>query len=291
MVEQIVTSGDRTLVILDNSNWLDLFSDPMLPFALDELLCKQAAKSQIHFCHIWRHPNAFILGQQDARLPEAQSAINWLASQHYIPIVRNSGGAAVPLDDGVINISLIFPILQKQQHFHDDFEKMVQLITAALSPFSVSVQKGEIAGGYCPGDFDLSMNGLKFCGIAQRRQLHAYCVQAFVNVMGSGSKRASLVRQFYNIAGQNAAPGSFPNIIDVATASLEELLPSQQLSVDSFIEAIKQTIMTIHHHTSVESSNESKAVYSSNLKANYSLPDHDELLSMTEQLHKRYSSL
>src|SRR5690606_1174013 len=130
------------LVIIDNTNWLQTGSDPMLPFALDELLCKQSAKTSVRFCHIWRHPNAFILGQQDARLPGALAAMNWIQAQQCVPIVRNSGGAAVPLDNGVVNISLISPILSVKQHFHQDFELMVELIAEALKPYGAEVQKG-----------------------------------------------------------------------------------------------------------------------------------------------------
>jgi octanoyl-[GcvH]:protein N-octanoyltransferase len=90
--------------------------------------------------------------------------------------------------------------------FNHDFERMYELISLALSFTGCRVDKGEIAGAYCPGDYDLSIDGRKFCGIAQRRQAKALIVQAFVVAEGSGSERAAMVRAFYDAAaGEGAA--------------------------------------------------------------------------------------
>src|SRR5690606_6114427 len=133
-----------------------LESDPLYAFALDELLCKEAQASGASFCHIWRHPSAFIIGQRDSRLPYALEAIDWLQENGVAPAVRNSGGAAVPLDLGVVNLSLIFPKkLSYHSHFHEDFERMYTLIREALAFTGLSVEKGEIQGAFCPGDYDL----------------------------------------------------------------------------------------------------------------------------------------
>lgn len=275
------------MIILDKSHQLDSI-DPMLPFALDELLCKQAAQNNISICHIWRHPNAFILGQKDGRLPHAREAMEWLRGLNYLPIVRNSGGAAVPLDAGVVNISLIFPLPQGNgAHFHDDFEKMFQLIASALAFTGEVVQKGEIAGAYCPGDYDLSINGYKFCGIAQRRQLRAYCVQAFVIASGSGKQRTSLVRQFYERAGSGAVLGSYPLVSDQSTASLAELTDLGEQAAYRFVQAIKQTITAGQgaawfHPPDNDMEN---GIY---LPESLILPDDAQVAAMAEQLKQRY---
>ena len=41
---------------------------------------------------------------------------------------------------------------------------MVELIREALRGTGQNVDTGEIAGAFCPGTFDLSIGGLKFCG-------------------------------------------------------------------------------------------------------------------------------
>ncbi len=55
------------------------------------------------------HQHTVILGIHDSRLPYLQDGIRYLTEERgYNAIVRNSGGLGVVLDQGVLNISLIF---------------------------------------------------------------------------------------------------------------------------------------------------------------------------------------
>jgi octanoyl-[GcvH]:protein N-octanoyltransferase len=198
----------KGMLILDRMNEGHPDTDPLYSFALDELLCRQVGEGGPPIVHLWRHPCAFILGQRDSRLPHVEAARQQIEVQHYHTAVRNSGGAAVPLDRGVVNVSLILPIGNASgTRFNHDFERMYELIALALSFTGCRVDKGEIAGAYCPGDYDLSVDGRKFCGIAQRRQAKALIVQAFVVAEGSGSERAAMVRAFYDAAAGDGEVG------------------------------------------------------------------------------------
>lgn len=235
-------SWPGTMRIVDRTNDLSE-PDPLYSFALDELLCRQAGASGAAFCHLWRHPAAFIMGQRDSRLPHAADAARWVESQGYRVAVRNSGGAAVPLDPGTVNLSLILPKEDgADAHFRRDFERMYALIREALSFTGCTVDKGEIRGAYCPGDYDLSIAGRKFCGIAQRRQLRAYAVQAFVVAAGRGADRTRLVRAFYERAALGADPSAYPQVTDGSTASLEELAGLGPDAAHTFADAVKRTI-------------------------------------------------
>lgn len=232
----------QAMLILDRTAELSS-ADVLHHFAIDELLCSQTGNGGPAICHLWRHPRAFVMGVRDSRLPHAPEGEEWLRAQGYNTAVRHSGGAAVPLDSGVVNLSLILPFdpSGKAPDFHDDFEVMVQLIRDALRNTGAQVDTGEIAGAFCPGTYDLSIGGLKFCGIAQRRQRHAYIVQAFIIASGSGSERAKLVRSFYDIAASGAAPGSYP-LVEASTSSLEELIPGQGDALSNFTNAVKDVV-------------------------------------------------
>lgn len=254
--------------------------DPLYAFALDELLCKQVGQGGLPMCHLWRHPRSFIMGLRDSRLPGADRARQQLQALGYQVAVRNSGGAAVPLDVGVVNISLILPnppVEQGPHHFHDDFELMYFLIRQALAHTGVIVDKGEIQGAFCPGDFDLSIGGRKFCGIAQRRQLHAYIVQAFVIVEGSGEARAALVRNFYEQAAEDADQQLYPLVVDSSTASLEQLIKYDEINTDTFAQSIARIIRGTR-------TTESCSEASSRLH----LPTTAETEQMVQTLHSRY---
>lgn len=228
-----------TLVLLDRMDELEAY-DPLYAFALDELLCRRAGKGGPAICHIWRHPQAFILGTRDSKLPYVEEALQWLASRGWPAAVRNSGGAAVPLDSGVVNLSLILPNAgMLHEGYRNDFEDMYLLIREALIHTGELVQKGLVEGAYCPGDYDLSIDGFKFCGIAQRRQAHATIIQAFIVAAGSGRARAELVRGFYNIASGGDDTLGHPLVAADSMASLEELAGLGTQAAHVFAQAVK----------------------------------------------------
>ncbi|TLS54301.1 hypothetical protein FE782_02865 [Paenibacillus antri] len=178
--------------------------DIYYPFACEEWLCREAGEDRVPVpaVHLWRHERAFVLGLRDSRLPNAAAAMDWLEREEgYRVMVRNSGGAAVPLDLGVVNVTLVRRGAPGKLDMNADFRLMAGLLAGTLEPFGVAFDTGEVEGSYCPGEYDLSVGGRKFCGLAQRRQQRAYSVQAFVNAEGDAAARAALVREFYRRAG------------------------------------------------------------------------------------------
>lgn len=208
---------DTTKVEVVNVGQKPLHGDPLLPFAFDEWqgrLMTDPGKIAVHF---WRHEKAFILGLRDWKLPHAKEAVQWLETLGYQTAVRHSGGAAVPLDPGVLNVSVILPNEDYSFAYRDHFERFYEWIEACFMTMGVHISKGEVAGSYCPGDYDLSLQGLKFCGIAQRRQTKSTVIQAFINVEGSGEERANVVKQFYDRAHNSLDDDT--NALDHASAN------------------------------------------------------------------------
>lgn len=272
---------DQPVLLLDRTQDLT-HQDVLYHFALDELLCRLTGDGGPAICHLWRHPRAFVMGVRDSRLPYAPQGEAMLRSLGYNTAVRHSGGAAVPLDAGVVNLSLILPFSSAgpAPDFHQDFEIMVELIREALHSTGKNVDTGEIAGAFCPGTFDLSIDGLKFCGIAQRRQRKAFIIQAFIIAEGSGSERARLVRSFYDIAAAGADPKQYPLVEANSTASLEELtsIGTGQNAVHSFIAAVKEVIR------SWQSGKELTEAAS-----RLTMPGSEEIRNMAEQMRQRYN--
>ncbi|SFB55519.1 octanoyl-[GcvH]:protein N-octanoyltransferase [Cohnella sp. OV330] len=281
------------LLILDRTDRLEA-EDPLYTFALDELLCRAAGVGGPAICHLWRHPRAFVMGLRDSRLPRAREAAERLAGLGYDVAVRNSGGAAVPLDPGVVNLSLILPKDRAEDMaFHGDFERMYDLIRLAVRQLGGEASKGEVVGSYCPGDFDLSIAGRKFCGIAQRRQVKSYNVQAFVIADGEGDERARVVREFYELAAEGADPSAYPDVGMDRMASLAELtgadsgagnasIGSAAGRADSglaarFAAAVKDVIRSHQTPAGIASA-----------EAALSLPAPDEIEAMAASLRTRY---
>ncbi|WP_438495408.1 lipoate--protein ligase family protein [Paenibacillus sp. IHBB 3054] len=200
----------------------------LVPFAFEETLCRDiGAGLAPPALHLWSHPAGVALGLRDSKLPRADEAMAGLERRGFRTAVRHSGGAAVPLDAGIVNVALVLPKTPGKLDFHDDFRLLASLIQEAVAvshpQAAALIQAGEITGSYCPGDFDLAIGGRKFCGIAQRRQSSAYFVHAFVVVSGSGQERGELIRGFYETASGGDESLSYPRVRPETIAALSEL--------------------------------------------------------------------
>ncbi|MFE4713745.1 biotin/lipoate A/B protein ligase family protein [Paenibacillus sp. NPDC056722] len=205
-----------------------LSGDLLLPFAFEEMLCRDVGAGLVlPSLHLWSHTGGVALGLRDSKLPGAVRTMDKLESRGIRTAVRHSGGAAVPLDAGIVNVSLILPKSHGKQDFHDDFRLLAAIITEAVAvshpEAATQIVAKEVVGSYCPGDFDLSIGGRKFCGIAQRRQSQAYFVHAFVVVSGSGQERGELIRSFYEDAAAGEHGLSYPQVRPETIAGLGEL--------------------------------------------------------------------
>lgn len=105
---------------------------------------------------------------------------------------------------------------------------------------TTKIEAREIIGSYCPGTYDLSIDGKKFAGISQRRVRGGVAVQIYLCIKGSGSERAALIKHFYEIAvNESETKFTYPVIIPNTMASLNELLGLNLTIQDVMIRLLK----------------------------------------------------
>jgi octanoyl-[GcvH]:protein N-octanoyltransferase len=215
-------------------------------FALDDTLCTKIGKQESPTTvRTWVHHNTIVLGIQDTRLPNLKEGINYLNKQGYNAIVRNSGGLAVVLDGGVLNISILFPESDHKLQINDGYETMYALVQDMFKDLTNNIEAKEIVGSYCPGDYDLSIDSKKFAGISQRRIRKGVAVQIYLCINESGSKRASIIKEFYKLAINNKETTfKYPIIKPETMASLSELL-STELSVTDVMTRLLQSLINL----------------------------------------------
>ncbi|WP_409303294.1 biotin/lipoate A/B protein ligase family protein [Peribacillus sp. SCS-155] len=236
--------------IIDQSSMGPAFP-ALQSFAMDDTLCASVGSGHSPAAaRSWVHHQTIVLGIQDTRLPFLSRGIDYLNKMGYEVIVRNSGGLAVVLDSGVLNLSLIFPETQGKIDINRGYETMWILIKHMFAEFGMNIEAREIVGSYCPGSYDLSIGGKKFAGISQRRIKGGVAVQIYLSVNGSGSERASLVRRFYGLAkGDKETKFVYPCIKPELMASLSELL-SVELTISDvmlrFLQVLKKFSANIY---------------------------------------------
>ncbi|MEW9108389.1 lipoate--protein ligase family protein [Cytobacillus gottheilii] len=237
-------------------------------FGMDDSLCASiGAGISPPTARSWVHGNTVVLGIQDTKLPYLKEGVAFLKDQGYDVIVRNSGGLAVVLDEGVLNLSLLFSEHEKSIDINRGYEAMWQLIKEMFSDFHKEIEAREIVGSYCPGSYDLSIDGKKFAGISQRRLRGGIAVQIYLCVNKSGSERAALIKEFYGRAKKDAVTKLvYPDIEPGVMASLSELL-NKELTVNDLMFRILNAIKNRSEHLySAGMSPEETALYEGYLK-------------------------
>ncbi len=216
---------------------------PLESFATDDTLCQLVGQlASPPTIRTWVHDASVVLGIQDHRLPYVQQGMDLLKTRGYHPIVRNSGGLAVVLDEGVLNISIVLSEQTQALSIDDGYDVMVALVKGIFPEVADKIEAYEIVGSYCPGSYDLSIEGKKFAGISQRRLRQGVAVQIYLCIEGSGSERAALIRDFYEegLRGEETK-FTYPNIVPNVMASLSELVDAT-LTVEVVVIRLQQLL-------------------------------------------------
>ncbi|WP_210470302.1 lipoate--protein ligase family protein [Sporosarcina sp. 6E9] len=225
-------------------------------FAADDTLCHLVGQQMsIPAVRTWVHDHTVVLGIQDHRLPNISEATSILENAGYQSIVRNSGGLAVVLDEGVLNISMILSEQNTSIDISTGYEIMLEFVKLLFPEAEGRIQAYEIVGSYCPGSYDLSIDGLKFAGISQRRLRQGIAVQVYLCIEGSGAERAELIRELYDV-GLNGQDTKFvyPTIKPEVMASLSELLNLQltvsevNMRVQMLLRSLSENVTTGGFH-------------------------------------------
>lgn len=230
--------------IIDQSS-TGLYMSALQSFAIDDALCASVgAGLSSPTARAWVHRPVVVLGIQDTKLPYLEDGLAGLKASGYEYVVRNSGGLAVVLDEGILNLTLVFPETSRKIRINRGYEAMLRLVKDMFPKDEDRIRAGEIAGSYCPGSYDVSIGGKKFAGISQRRLANGVAVQIYLCVTGSGSARAKLLKDFYARAKKDAVTKfAYPDIHPAVMASLSELL-ERPLTVEEavvrFFRALKK---------------------------------------------------
>lgn len=234
-----------TVRYIDHTNQTIFNNEPytaMTSFAIDDALAlsvSEAASPPV--MRLWTHDKTVVLGIPDARLPYLNEGVNHLRKHGYDVIVRNSGGLAVALDAGVLNLSLILPGA-KDISIHDCYEAMYSFIKFTLKDLTTNIQAYEIVGSYCPGDYDLSINGIKFAGISQRRVKNGVAVQIYIDITGACEERGKLIKDFYHLSLKDEETTfTYPTIKPEKVNTLSTLIGTS-LTIDHIKERVYRSI-------------------------------------------------
>lgn len=205
------------------SNWQN---QPIAPFVLDDtLLHFISQQEEAAACHFWPSHQRIILGAMDRRLPYLHEAFKFLQSAGYSLTIRTAGGLGVVDDPGVLNFSLLLPNPDQKISINGAYDIMFDLIHSWLAPYQLDVTPKEVPDSYCPGSYDLTVQGKKIAGLAQRRLSKAIGIMIYISLSGDQLARGQLMKDFYQVAsGQPVPPSPFPSVCPSSMTTIEELI-------------------------------------------------------------------
>lgn len=217
----------------------DLSDGPIHSFAIDDMLQIKVSNDKVPKLRAWVHHPYIILGLHDMKVPNLEDGLKVLREYGYKYIVRNSGGLGVVLDSGVLNLSLVLP-RDAFRDIDDGYQLMYELIKDSFGDYKIDAN--DIVDSYCPGSFDLSIDGKKFAGISQRRIRNGVAVQIYISVTGDGAERARVMRDFYRASvGEEETKFSYPKVNPGNMASLD-LLTGLDLDIHGVLERIVEVL-------------------------------------------------
>ena len=220
-------------------------ADNLSSFIYTNALLRSASELKFPLLHFWTLEDTVILGLKDQRLPHLSTALASLTHRGFHYFMRNSGGLAVVSDDGILNLSIFYPwhLEDHELTIDEAYQRMVDLIQAAFP--SLEIATGEITHSYCPGSFDISVNGQKIGGISQRRNKVGVTVMLYLSVCGNQQDRGKLIRDFYDTGlQQDQNKWHFPDVWPGAMTTVSKVLNSQ-LSVQDAIQRIQSIVQII----------------------------------------------
>lgn len=243
-------NNQKAFRFLDHSKSETIFNVPntaMASFAIDDAIATAVGNNIASATvRMWVHEPTIVLGIPDSRLPYIEEGIQFIKRNNMNAVIRNSGGLAVFLDHGVLNMSLIVPN-NRHVNIHDGYHMMYRFIQEVFSEYTDDIKAFEIEGSYCPGDYDLSIGGIKFAGISQRRVRNGVAIQIYLDIEGNSHERAAIVREFYQISKKNIATKHiYPDINPDVMGTISELL-GIPFTVNMIIDRIKQLLIKDYH--------------------------------------------
>lgn len=233
---EFINKKELRLINQININQFDTVNyEALTSFAIDDALALSIGSGESPITiRLWAHNDTVVLGNPDSRTPYIDLGLDFLKSQQQNVVIRNSGGLAVALDSGVLNLSLIIPN-NNEISIHTGYDIMTSLIKKILKDYTTQIKAYEIVGSYCPGDYDLSIDGVKFAGISQRRVKNGVTIQIYLDINGNSNKRAQLIKDFYSISLNNVETKTkYPKVNPAVMGSLSEIL-NQRITIEEIL--------------------------------------------------------
>ena len=120
---------------------------------------------------IWQAPRALLAAPADARAPEFEAAARACGDAGWPVALRRPGGRVCPIAPGTLQLAISRPVAEGVT-IETGYEEMAGLIEALLAQYGLAAQRTPCPDAFCPGRYDIAVEGRKLAGLAQAWRKH-----------------------------------------------------------------------------------------------------------------------
>lgn len=148
------------------------------------------------YLRFWINRPCIVVGRGYARrLPRLVDQVGELPV-----LIRASGGEVVIHGPGVLNVAVALPTSLWTGSIDEAFAAFADGVVQGLHKLGVAAEVREIPDSYCPGRYDIAIQGKKIMGTSQRRTRTALLVHGSLNVSVEPAWLAAHLQAFYRAA-------------------------------------------------------------------------------------------
>jgi lipoate-protein ligase A len=186
------------------------------------LLAEHASAERTPFASIWESEPALVVSQSDRHLPRFADAVREVENDGWPVSVRSTGGSAVPLAPGVVNVGLIASWNGDRPTLDAGFKQLCGPLIKALGSLGITAGTGRAPRSFCDGRWNILVASRKIAGTSQRQtsigKRGAVLMHAAVMIDADPLLFTNVVARFYEVAGD-------PRLLDAeAVISLKRVL-------------------------------------------------------------------
>ena len=154
---------------------------------------------------IWRCQPALLVTRSETRLPHFASAAAEMQTAGWPVLLRQSGGGVCAVGSETVQVSIIETAFSYAT-MNAKYRALSRLIQDTLCFFQIASRTGPVIGAYCPGSYDIAVQGKKIAGMSQhwfRNCCGIRCVvtAASINIDEPPDVLAAATNRFYSSAG------------------------------------------------------------------------------------------
>lgn len=180
------------------------FKTADLALLQQEQLAEDISCNHPRLLFLWRAPRALIVGRSDPRLPRFANAVDRLVAEGWPVLIRRSGGSACPVSGRTLQIALA-RTATTDITIDSAYIELTNLIRTVLESYGLKVETGSRPGAFCPGRYDMSVNGRKISGLSQHwRQCNGRITVTTASALiveDDPEELAHIVNLFHRVAG------------------------------------------------------------------------------------------